>query len=210
MNDEQFERLVARLEPLAQGAPRAYRTRVFLLAMAGYAYVAAVLAGTTLLLAGSLLCIRYLHYIGVKLTLVFGAFLVLVVRAMWVRLEPPAGLAVGRREAPELHALIDSLRQQLAAPAFDEVLITGDFNAGVAQSPRLGLPLYVLCFLASPWWKLHRQARAQAVQQAILAGVEFPGETIVVWRRQQPWTRRQAASEARRAPAVSQAQRYFR
>jgi hypothetical protein len=94
MTDEQFESLVARLEAEQARHPAGYRRKVLLLAVAGYAYIALVLAGSTLLLLASLALITKAAAAGIKLAIVFGAFFWLVVRAMWVKLDPPAGREV--------------------------------------------------------------------------------------------------------------------
>jgi Zn-dependent protease with chaperone function len=140
MTEDQFEALVTRLERQERRDPAAYRRRVLLLAFAGYAYIATVLAVAALLLLGSLVLLPKLKALGVKLVIVFGAFFWLVVRAMWVRLDAPEGREVTRAEAPELFALLDALQRELHVGArFHHVLITDDFNAAVVQVPRLGI-----------------------------------------------------------------------
>src|SRR5262249_52367989 len=115
MTDAEFEALVARLDQQARRRPAAYRLKVLLLAYAGYAYVALVLVIAGVLFIASLATLPYLKAAAVKFALVFGAFFWLVVRAMWVRLEPPKGHRVTRRAAPELFDLID--RPQRSPPA---------------------------------------------------------------------------------------------
>lgn len=140
MTDEQFEFLVARLEQEQARNPLAYRRKVLALAFAGYAYIAAVLLLAVLLLLGSLAIAVKAAAAGIKLAIVFGAFLWMVVRAMWVKLDPPEGREVTRQEAPELFALLDQLQRELKVRArFHHVLITDDFNAAVVQTPRLGI-----------------------------------------------------------------------
>jgi Zn-dependent protease with chaperone function len=70
---------------------------------------------------------------------VIGALLLVVLRALWVRLQPPEGELITRAEAPELFALLDRLRARLDTPPVHRVLITPAFNAGVTQVPRLGV-----------------------------------------------------------------------
>ena len=139
MTDEQFEALVAELDGEARRRPDAYRMKVLLLAMLGNGYLFAVVLLVFLMLAGLVASIYWLKGWVVKLVLIVGGFLLLVLRALWIRIEPPAGRPIGAGEAPELFALIDGLREQLRAPRFHEVLVTDDFNAGVVQSPRLGI-----------------------------------------------------------------------
>ncbi len=140
MTDEKFESLVARLEREQSRNPAAYRRKVVLLALAGYAYILAVLALFALLFAGSLALVTQAAAAGAKLAIVFGVLFWMVVRAMWVRLAPPHGREISRREAPELFALLDNLQRELAVRTrFHRVLITDDLNAAVVQVPRLGI-----------------------------------------------------------------------
>ncbi len=140
MTDEQFESLVARLEREQSRNPAAYRRKVVLLALAGYAYIAAVLLLCALLVLGSLLLATRAAVLGGKLAILFGAFFWIVTRAMWVQLAPPQGREVTRRDAPELFALLDHLQHELDVRArFHRVLITDDLNAAVVQTPRLGV-----------------------------------------------------------------------
>jgi len=140
MTDHQFESLVARLEREQASNPAAYRRKVLALALAGYAYMAAVLLIALLLLLFSLALAAKAAALGIKLAIVFGAFLWMVLRAMWVRLDAPTGREVTRGEAPELFALLDRLQRELnVRTRFHHVLITEDFNAAVVQTPRLGI-----------------------------------------------------------------------
>lgn len=139
MTDPQFEDLVRRLEHQARQDPRKYRLKVLLLAALGDAYVAAMLLLLVGLLIGLAVSIVVLKAIAIKLILVVGFFLWMVLKALWVKLEPPAGHRVSAAEAPELFAMIEDLRRQLGAPRFHQVLIGEDLNAGVVQLPRFGV-----------------------------------------------------------------------
>lgn len=140
MTDDQFEALVARLEQEQARNPAAYRRKVLALAFAGYAYIGAVLLLALLLVLGSLAIAVKAAAAGIKLAIVFGAFLWMIVRAMWVKLDPPEGREVTRKEAPQLFALLDQLQRELEVRArFHHVLITDDLNAAVVQTPRLGI-----------------------------------------------------------------------
>jgi Zn-dependent protease with chaperone function len=138
MTDAQFESLVTRLDAQAQRDPAGYRRRVILLALAGYGYLAGAIAIALVPLLLSLLAIGTLKALGVKLILIFGAFIWLVLRALCVRVDRPQGRRVGPHETPELFALIEQVRRPLGAVRVHEVLITDEFNAAVAQTPRLG------------------------------------------------------------------------
>ena len=139
MTDEEFEALVGRLEGEAQVAPRRYRRKVLLLTLLGNLYVGAMLLLILALLAASAASLLVLRALALKLILVLGVFLWMVLKALWVKLDPPEGIEITPREAPELFAMVGDLRRSLGAPRFHHVLVNDEFNAGVLQSPRLGI-----------------------------------------------------------------------
>ena len=142
MTQDDFESLVRRLEQEAAANPAGYRRKLGALAFLGYAYIAA----TVLLLIGGAASIVWMvtsvSHALVLLGKLGWAFLVLiyvVMRAMWVRLDPPQGRLLTSAECPELFRLIESLRLKGGAPRLDRVLLTGDFNAAIVQHPRFGI-----------------------------------------------------------------------
>jgi Zn-dependent protease with chaperone function len=139
MNNEEFESLVHRLEAKAKANPGGYRTRVLLMALLGNAYLGVVLFLVAALLAVALVSIVWLKAAGVKIAFVTGVFLWVVLKALWIKLEPPAGTEIRPAQAPSLFSMIEDLRRALGAPRFHHVLVTDDFNAGVVQDPRLGI-----------------------------------------------------------------------
>lgn len=139
MTSEQLNHLVARLETQARHSPILYRLRLLLLALLGYGYLALILGGLLLLLLVCLLSVVFLKALALKVALPVAAFVWLVLKAMWVRIEPPVGRRLKRSEAPALFAMIDELRRRLRAPRFHRILVTDDFNAAVVQVPRLGV-----------------------------------------------------------------------
>ena len=144
MNREQFDAHVRGIERRYRGRPVALRLRLAGLAAAGYA---GLLAGFALVVA--LAAVFFvpawslpasdawpLFFFG-GLALLGGT--VAVVRTLWVRLAPPDGRVVTRRDAPALHAMLDELRGRLGASGFHRVVITGECNAAVNEVPRLGV-----------------------------------------------------------------------
>ena len=146
MTEEDFEptplrSLVRRLEQEAAANPAGYRRKLGALAVLGYGYVAA----TLILLIGGAALILWMGATVSHAMLLLGkvgwAFLVLiyvVLRAMWVRLEPPQGRVLTSSECPELFRLIEEVRLKVQAPGVDSVLLTSDFNAAIVQHPRFG------------------------------------------------------------------------
>ncbi len=140
ITQEEFGTLVARLEGQARRDPGAYRLRVIALALGGYGYFAIVLSFLLALLVLAVALPLYLKaFAALKFTIPLGAFIWLALKALWVRLPPPEGYELRRDDAPALFALIDDLRRKLRSSRFHRVLITGEFNAGVTQVPRLGV-----------------------------------------------------------------------
>lgn len=139
MTNEEFEALVGRLEARAKRDPAGYRTSVLMMALLGNAYLAVVVLLTAVLVVLAAVSVIWLKAFGVKLALVLGVFLWVVLKALWVKVPPPQGTELARQDAPELFAMIDGLRDSLRSPRFHHVLVTDDFNAGVVQTPQLGL-----------------------------------------------------------------------
>jgi len=134
-----FETLITRMEALAAIHPGAYRRRVFGMAVLGYGYLLLVVTVLVALCAVLLASIVYLQDIAVTLLLLASGPLLLVVRCMWVKLEPPAGERLTKATVPEFFQMLEELRGRLNTPRIHRVLLTPDFNAGVMQVPRLGL-----------------------------------------------------------------------
>lgn len=139
MDSEKFDALVLKLEQHARRYPARYRFKVLLLALLGNMYLGAILLLVVALMVALLLSVVTLKALAIKLVLIVGAFLWMIVKALWVTITPPDGTEIRRKQAPQLFALIDGLRRQLRAPRFHHVLVTDDFNAGVVQVPRLGI-----------------------------------------------------------------------
>ena len=141
MNQEAYENFVARVEADAQRRPSLYRLQLGGLAVLGYAYVAAILALLLLVLAGFGWMI--VHRSGAVIAAKLGIFLIpliwVVMTAMFVRMAPPIGRVIRRKDAPALFDLVEDVRRKTGAPRADTVLITQDFNAAVVQHPRLGV-----------------------------------------------------------------------
>jgi Zn-dependent protease with chaperone function len=141
VTDAEREALIARLEADARRDPAAYRRRVVLLAVAGYAFLIAVLFGTLTLVALLVLVGMYVRQPALlfKLGAPLLALAVVILRGLWVRFERPRGLPVERGRFPHLDRLVEETRSALRAPRVHDVLLTGDLNAAVAQRPRLGV-----------------------------------------------------------------------
>ncbi|MGE0486212.1 MAG: M48 family metalloprotease [Gammaproteobacteria bacterium] len=141
---QRFERLVEEAERDIATAPRAYKVRLALLAALGYLVVFGLLFTLVALVAGSVWAafsstVFLLLLIKNKLVIILGVLVYTLVRALWVRFEAPAGQRLERRRFPALHAEVDGLAHALGTPRIHRVLLSADFNAAVAQTPRLGI-----------------------------------------------------------------------
>ena len=141
MEADQIDTLVRHLEAFSRANPRAYRRNVLLLGLLGYVYIFGILA----LLVGGLIILflftaRFHHaYVAIKLGLPLLALGYLILKSLWVHLEPPEGVRVDLRLAPRLIAEIDSIREALGGARVDRILINWEFNAAVMQIPTLGI-----------------------------------------------------------------------
>jgi Zn-dependent protease with chaperone function len=142
VTEEAFAALVHRLEGVAKASPGAYRLRVGALAALAYVYVFAALGVALALLALLAVAVGKSGRVNagfVKIGFALLAFVFGVGRALWVRFEPPSGIPLRREKLPKLFERIDAVRTAVGAPRALAVLLTEDFNAAVAQRPRLGV-----------------------------------------------------------------------
>ena len=142
MTHDQIEALVVRLEKFATREPQAYKTRVFLLALLGYGYFALVVAALLAICSGLALLavnrhLRGTYFVGKLIFPVLG-LVYLILRSLWFRIPAPDGLRLNRSDSPRLFHAVDHLQRALNVPKIHEVLLTQDFNAAIAQVPRLG------------------------------------------------------------------------
>lgn len=143
-SEQRYEALIARLEEEAQRSPGAYRFKLALLALLGFLVLggSAVLAfGVSAGLIAALIAISPLLLLKlfkvVWIPIVFGW---MILRALWIRFDPPQGHRLQPGEAPALVAEVERLRRSTGAPRLEAIVIDGEMNAGAASVPRaLGL-----------------------------------------------------------------------
>src|SRR5579863_6610004 len=102
MDNRDFELLVERIERSARARPGMYKAQVFGLAVLGYTFLAAVVAVLVTVIALALLAVRHAPALAIKVVIALGAFLFVVLRALWVKLPPPEGRILTRGDAPDL------------------------------------------------------------------------------------------------------------
>ena len=138
MDDVRFTRLIDRLESYAHQRPAAYRLRVGLLAMLGYAYLLTIVVVLLLIVALTLLYAK-LNYITFKLLWIPLVIAGLVLRSLWVTIPEPDGRELQREQAPHLFDLVDEVKRALVGPEVHKILLSDEFNAGIVQVPQFGM-----------------------------------------------------------------------
>ena len=151
------EALIERLEVEAREAPGRYRRKVAALAVLGFL----VLGGAVVLSLGfsvglvvvlwavsPLLLAKLLKVLWIPV-----AFAWMILRALWIRFDPPDGILLRPGDAPELEAEVERLRTAAGAPRLSGILLSDELNAAAVSLPRaagllghrhyllLGLPL---------------------------------------------------------------------
>lgn len=142
ITQEKFDQLVKKHENFSKRNPRSYRLRVALFAVLGYAYIFFVLAGLLALITLIILLMAYSRSVNTGIIKVMIVLLIpvwVIIRSLWVKIPPPQGLKLSRRQVPYLFAVVDELTTKLKAPKFHNILLNQEFNAAVYQVPRLGI-----------------------------------------------------------------------
>lgn len=130
---------VERLAAAAQASPRLYRLRVIAWIVLGYVMVATLLGVAVLLSVGVIAgVIAAKAWMLFKVAWIPVVFSYMLVRALFVRLDPPTGRELRRHEAPRLFAVVDEIRQHARVPKLDGILVVPDMNAAVVETPRFG------------------------------------------------------------------------
>lgn len=139
---DQFDALIRQFEAFSKRNPQGYRLRVGLYAALGYAYIFLMLAGL-LALMGFIIWLMVINQRldsnAIKLLIGLIAITGLILKSLWITFPKPGGVALNRKQVPQLFALVDKLTQKLQAPRFHNILLNAEFNAAVVQVPRLGV-----------------------------------------------------------------------
>jgi hypothetical protein len=135
MNIDAFGALVARYEQEAAADPQGYPTRVRQLALWGLLYLAGIVFVLCVFLGISAFLWRYSIYGALTLALPVLYTMQSIRKAFCPpKHELPRERLLTRTNAPGLFKALDELGGRV-----DTVELTGDFNAGIAYIPRLGL-----------------------------------------------------------------------
>lgn len=144
ISEEEFIQLVRKAEQETATNPRRYLIKLALFAMLGYLVIFGVLLALLGLVGGLVAAAFFstaLIFFLLKKKLIFVILLAIwvLLRALWVRFEPPEGYTLTRKEFPRLFEEIDQLGKQLKALKIHRVILDNQLNAAVIQHPRLGV-----------------------------------------------------------------------
>lgn len=141
---EHFQALIRKAEKLVAENPAAYRQRIILLALLGYGVLFGVLFLLLALIVGSVWAALassafLLLLLKKKLIFLLGYMVYVIGRSLWVKIEPPQGYELEIKRYPELAQVLAELRTSLDTPRIHRVILTDELNAGISQTPRLGV-----------------------------------------------------------------------
>lgn len=193
MDRSAYRELVAALEETARRSPDALRRRVFGLIALGYGYVFLVLAVLAALLALLVYVMATSRSAAgpIKLILALGAVTVLILRSLWVRVDPPQGTPLDLARAPKLRTRVEEIRRALRSPRPDHVLLNEEFNASVTQVPRLGIlgfpSTYLVLGLPLMYGLTPREFDAVLAHEFAHLSGAHPKRGLWVWRMGRTW-----------------------
>lgn len=141
MDRADFIHLVRLSEQASADDSHAYRRGVAAFAALGYLWVVGCLALALAILVWTFSSMGHGKFRGFHIALLVaaGGLLWTSLRALWCRLEAPAGATITPTEAPALFDALERIRKKIKGPFIDHVLLDGSFNASISQIPRYGL-----------------------------------------------------------------------
>lgn len=144
LTQTQFEALVREAETLAKTSPSRYKLGILFYTLLGYLFIFGILfllfslAGVAI---GSAFLSTALFLILLKKKLIFVLIpaIWILLKALWVRFDPPTGYVLKLKDYPVLAREIKALQARLKTIRVHQVILTPEFNAAVVQTPRLGI-----------------------------------------------------------------------
>ena len=144
LTEENFVELVQKAEKDAEQNINAYKIRLALFALLGYAVIFTVLV-LLLALVGGIVAIALisssLAILLIKKKLIFVILLAIwtFLKALWIKFDLPEGYILKRKEYPELFAEIDDITKALEPLKIHQVILDERLNAAVIQHPKFGV-----------------------------------------------------------------------
>lgn len=144
MNNVTFDAHVAELERSYADRYQGLVWSTFRLMLLGYAVLLlSMVAFLAIILLLGWLLITAPNAITIKIALVVGVVVVPVLfhllSSLWVKTHAPEGIELKPQDAPELFAELAHIAAHSRQIHFSKVLVNGEFNACVVNTPRLGL-----------------------------------------------------------------------
>lgn len=209
--------LVERLQRRAVEAPVWYRIQLAALALLAFSVLAGSLIGAFGMSVGLIVALAALKpallahlFKLVLIPLIFGYS---VLRALWVRIEPPDGYRLAPGEAPELQAEVERIRRAAGAPPLAGIVIDTELNAAAASVPRLlgllGHRHFLVLGLPLMQALSHEQLAAVIAHEFGHLGGGHGRFGAWIYRVRLSWFRLLQALEARQAWASGMFQRFF-
>lgn len=142
MKRQAYDSLVERLDKEFKAHPKLYRFRLFLFAALGYTYIFLILLFAAFLLA--FLIWLFVQPNGkasavIQAIIWVGILLFVILRSLWVVLEPPSGCRLKHNDAKPLFDTIAELKRALKSPPIHRVILDHQINASVMQRPNFGI-----------------------------------------------------------------------
>ncbi len=138
ITNEQFDKLVRKLEAYSEKHPHMYELKLRMLAYLGYFYIFSLMFILIVLLIGSVV-ITLKHPYAIKFILILGVILFYIFANLKVKFEKPDGISVTKEDIPAFFKLCDEVSATLKSPKIKQVLITNEHNAAIVQFPKLGI-----------------------------------------------------------------------
>jgi len=144
MDYSEFEHYVNRAdEQAAKNFPR-YKFKLRAFALLGYLVILGMIVAVVGLIGGlgalAFVSPALLFFlVKKKIIFVLIPMLWIMVRSLWVKLEPPKGYELTREKFPGVFKELDGLSSELDSLKVHTVLLTPEMNAAVVQTPKLGI-----------------------------------------------------------------------
>lgn len=139
MNFDQRSAVIGRLAVVSRENPRLYNARVVFWILLGYFLLIAIASVALSLAVGTAVLLVKGKALGlIKIAWIPLVIAWMVIRALFVKVEPPAGRVVKREEAPAFFDLVEEVRRRTGVGALSDIRFDAEFNAAVAEVPRAG------------------------------------------------------------------------
>lgn len=144
MDYSEFEQHVKRADALAAHNYSRYKIRLRLFALLGYVVIIGMIMAIALIIGGftALAWVSpaiFILLLKKKLIFVLIPMLWVMIRSLWVKIEPPQGYEMTRDRFPKVFEELDVLSSELDSLKIHTLLLTPEMNAAVVQTPRLGI-----------------------------------------------------------------------